>query len=157
MTKVFLAVHVLAAIIVVGPIAVAAGMFPAALRRAVDTGSDDDRAAAAVLHRICRVYAWIGLAVPVVGVGTASSMGVLGSAWLIASVILTFAAAAVLGLLVLPGQSELLGGDRSSSGSTMVVTAGVTGRLAVYTGIFNLLWAIVTVLMIVRPGSTTGA
>jgi len=26
-----------------------------------------------------------------------------------------------------------------------------------YTGIFNLLWATVTVLMIVRPGSTTGA
>ncbi|MCE7005798.1 hypothetical protein LWC34_23640 [Kibdelosporangium philippinense] len=30
-------------------------------------------------------------------------------------------------------------------------------RLAMYTGIFNVLWVIVTVLMIVRPGSTTGA
>jgi len=25
------------------------------------------------------------------------------------------------------------------------------------TGVFNLLWAVVTVLMIVRPGSSTGA
>ena len=30
-------------------------------------------------------------------------------------------------------------------------------RLAMTTGIFNLLWATVVVLMIVRPGSTTGA
>jgi hypothetical protein len=29
-------------------------------------------------------------------------------------------------------------------------------RLAMVTGIFNLLWATVTVLMIIRPGSTTG-
>jgi hypothetical protein len=33
----------------------------------------------------------------------------------------------------------------------------VTARLAGYTGLFNLLWAFVTVPMIVRPGSTTGA
>ncbi|WP_259294280.1 hypothetical protein [Streptomyces resistomycificus] len=31
------------------------------------------------------------------------------------------------------------------------------GRLAMFTGVFNLLWATVTVLMIVRPGFTTGA
>lgn len=30
-------------------------------------------------------------------------------------------------------------------------------RLSVTTGMFNLLWAAVVVLMIVRPGSTTGA
>jgi hypothetical protein len=32
-----------------------------------------------------------------------------------------------------------------------------TGRLGMFTGLFNLLWATVTILMIVRPGSTTGA
>jgi hypothetical protein len=32
----------------------------------------------------------------------------------------------------------------------------VVTRLAMTTGIFNLLWVVVTVLMIVRPGSTTG-
>ncbi|WP_308401574.1 hypothetical protein [Streptomyces roseoverticillatus] len=30
-------------------------------------------------------------------------------------------------------------------------------RLAVVTGLFNLLWATVTVLMVIRPGSTTGS
>ena len=32
----------------------------------------------------------------------------------------------------------------------------VVTRLAMTTGILNLLWVVVTVLMIVRPGSTTG-
>ncbi|WP_326666864.1 hypothetical protein [Streptomyces sp. NBC_00385] len=30
-------------------------------------------------------------------------------------------------------------------------------RLAMLTGVFNLLWTVVVILMIVRPGSTTGA
>jgi hypothetical protein len=32
---------------------------------------------------------------------------------------------------------------------------GDVGRLAMTTGVFNLLWMAVTVLMIVRPGSST--
>jgi hypothetical protein len=30
-------------------------------------------------------------------------------------------------------------------------------RLGMIAGVFNLLWSVVVVLMIVRPGSTTGA
>jgi TctA family transporter len=73
-------------------------------------------------------------------------MGVLGSAWLIASIVLTALAAVVLAALVLPAQSALVEGRGTD-----------TVRLAMLTGVFNLLWATVTVLMIVRPGSTTGA
>ncbi len=98
-----------------------------------------------MLHRVCRVYAVVGIVVPVFGLATASSLGVLGDAWLLVSIGLTAAAAAVLGLLVLPGQRDAL-----ASGAPVK-------RLAMHTGMFNLLWAVVTVLMIVRPGSTTGA
>jgi hypothetical protein len=97
-----------------------------------------------VLHRICRVYGLVGVAVPVFGLATASSLGVLGDAWLITSIVLTAAAALILGLLIIPGQARVLTGE-------------VNSRLGMVTGIFNLLWATVTVLMIVRPGSTTGA
>jgi hypothetical protein len=38
---------------------------------------------------------------------------------------------------------------------TAAAGSGV-GRIAMSTGIFNLLWVAVTILMIVRPGSTTG-
>jgi hypothetical protein len=145
-TKVLLSLHVLAAILAVGPVTVAASMFPAALRR-----GDADQLR--LLHRICRVYAGVGIAVPVFGFATASSLGALGDAWLIVSIALTALAAAVLVFQVLPGQDKLLA-EPPADGA---VATRVGTRLAMYTGIFNLLWATVTVLMIVRPGSTTGA
>ncbi|MGB8939608.1 MAG: DUF2269 family protein [Streptomyces sp.] len=173
MTKFFLTLHVLAAILAVGPVTVAASMFPAALRRA-QTDPRDVAAIASLrlLQRICSVYAFVGVAVPVTGLVTAGSLGVLGSAWLIASIVLTMAAAVVLIVLVLPRQEAALdavtgGGGGSADGGTDgqlaegtgVVAAGerTSSQLAMYTGVFNLLWATVTVLMIVRPGSTTGA
>ncbi|MFI5685725.1 hypothetical protein [Streptomyces sp. NPDC051636] len=151
MTKFLLAVHVLAAIVAIGPVTVAASMFPPAARRAL-AAPDDPRATGtvALLHRICRVYAVVGVVVPVFGFATASNMGVLGSAWLIVSVALTALAALVLVALVLPAQSALV---EAEGGGTREATV----RLAMFTGIFNLLWATVTILMIVRPGSTTGA
>ncbi|MER7664007.1 hypothetical protein [Streptomyces sp. NPDC096193] len=148
MTKFLLAVHVLAAIIAIGPVTVAASAFPAAVRRAA-AEPESGQAVGAVrnLHRICRVYALVGVVVPVFGLATANSLHVLGDTWLIVSIVLTVVAALVLGLLVLPGQDAVLDDFGALAGS----------RLAMYTGLFNLLWATVTVLMIVRPGSTTGA
>ncbi|MGW2774661.1 hypothetical protein ACWC4C_19435 [Streptomyces olivaceoviridis] len=164
MTKFLLSVHVIAAILAIGPVAVAASMFPPAARRALATGPGDDSGLEVhgghgghgsdptgtlrLLHRICRVYAVVGVVVPVFGFATASQMGVLGSAWLIVSILLTALAAFVLAALVLPAQSALLDGSAG---------AGRAARLGMVTGLFNLLWAAVTVLMIVRPGSTTGA
>jgi hypothetical protein len=145
MTKFLLAVHVLAAIIAIGPVTVAASMFPAAVRQ----GS----AGVHTLYRICRIYAGVGIAVPVFGLVTAQSMHVLGQIWLIVSMVLTAVAAGVLMLLVLPGQ-EVLVAALDDGGE---VERRATARLAMYAGMFNLLWATVTVLMIIRPGSTTGA
>jgi hypothetical protein len=137
MTKVMLIIHILAAILTVGPVAIAASMFPTAIRTGAST--------VPVLHRITRVYALIAIAVPFFGLATAGSMRVLGSPWLIVSIILTAVAAAVLGLLVLSGQKKAMAGHPE-----------LASRLAMYTGLFNLLWAVVTVLMVIRPGSTTG-
>ncbi|CAL9666541.1 hypothetical protein [Streptomyces sp. enrichment culture] len=165
MTKFLLSLHVLAAIVAVGPVTVAASMFPAAVRRVpvsepVGGGAGDGGGAGAgdvrtvrLLHRICRVYAGLGIAVPVLGFATAVAMGVLGDAWLTASVTLTAVAAGLLAAFVLPRQEDLL--DQLADGKP--VERDRTVRLAMFTGLFNLLWATVTVLMIVRPGSTTGA
>ena len=164
MTKFLLAVHVLAAIVAVGPVTVAASMFPPAARRVIEA-PDDVRAAETLrlLHRICQVYAVVGVAVPVFGFATASNMHVLGSAWLIVSIALTALAAVVLAVLVLPRQSALVEGG-TEGGTESGTDGGTDGRgrqatvqLAMFTGVFNLLWATVTILMIVRPGSTTGA
>lgn len=168
MAKIFLIVHVLAAVVAVGPVTVAASMFPAVTRRALADPSAQAAAGPRILHRICRVYAVLGVLVPFFGFATAGSMHVMGDTWVIVSIGLTAVAAAVLGLLVLPRQAALLAGLDTSLNTgldTGLETAPDTARtpaadpmrLAAYTGAFNLLWVAVTVLMIVRPGSTTGA
>ncbi|MFD8466572.1 hypothetical protein ACFV10_15860 [Streptomyces cyaneofuscatus] len=177
MTKLLLSLHVLASILAVGPITVAASMFPRYAKPPApgdDGPHDHDLRTAAFLHKICRGYAVVGIAVPVLGLATGAQMGVLGDAWLVASIVLTTIAAALLMSMVLPGQRELLeeeGEDLPGAGTgegavgtgagsgalTVAARRSAAARLAMTTGIFNLLWATVVVLMIVRPGSTTGA
>lgn len=159
MTKFLLSVHVLAAILAVGPIAVAASVFPRIVRQPAAADPAHRDGTAAFLHRICRAYAVVGLAVPAFGVATGAELGVLTDAWLLASIALTAGAAALLAFAILPGQQRLLlarpgGGAPAAEGDGMRPAAS---RLAMLTGVFNLLWAAVVVLMIVRPGSTTGA
>ncbi|MFJ1556697.1 DUF2269 family protein [Streptomyces mirabilis] len=174
MNKFLLAVHVLAAIVAVGPVTVAASMFPPSARKALaEPGDAQALSTVRVLHRICRVYATVGVAVPVFGFATAKNMGVLGDTWLIVSIALTALAAVVLAALVLPRQTALMegmegmeesieegvggGGQGAAYAGASRVGPRDTARLALFTGLFNLLWATVTILMIVRPGSTTGA
>ena len=161
MTKLLLSLHVLVAIVTVGAITVAASMFPRfALQAAGADGGEKagSTGVASVLHRVCSGYAVAGVAVPVLGIATGAQLGVLTDAWLIASLILTLAAAALLGLAVLPAQRRLL--DLASDPTVRAdhaLARSTARRVTMLTGIFNLLWAIVVVLMIVRPGSTTGA
>jgi hypothetical protein len=173
-TKILLSLHVLAAILTVGPVAVAASMFPRCLRLAADPadspGESTPLTVARTLHRICRVYALVGIAVPFFGLALAGPLHVFGQAWVIVSIVLTAAAAALLAAVVLPGQSAALatltgqpvaartGTVPAASAPTPEpgVGARLAGRLAMTTGMFNLLWAAVVVIMIVRPGSTTG-
>ncbi|WP_217198498.1 DUF2269 family protein [Streptomyces buecherae] len=162
MTKFLLSVHVLAAILAIGPITVAASMFPRYVRSPAVGGDGSDQArTAALLHRVCRGYTVVGIAVPVFGVATGAQLGVLTDAWLLTSIVLTAAAAALLLLAILPGQQRLLvqpAGAASDADAGVAETArSAAARLAMVTGTFNLLWAVVVVLMIVRPGSTTGA
>ncbi|BCL25333.1 hypothetical protein ACFFS2_09740 [Streptomyces aurantiacus] len=158
MTKVLLSAHVLGAILAVGSIAVAASLFPRYAKQAVtDEDEAGGRAAgiAQLLHRVCRGYAVVGLAVPVFGLATGAKLGVLTDAWLIASMILTAIAALMLAVVILPDQQRLLAMPRQGTEAAGLSVAA--SRLTMVTGIFNLLWSVVVVLMIVRPGSTTGA
>ncbi|MEU7375302.1 DUF2269 family protein [Streptomyces albidoflavus] len=148
MAKLFLSLHVLAAILTIGPITVAASMFPRLARTAPTPETPT------LLHRICRSYAYVGAAVPILGIATGAALGVLSDAWLVVSIVLTGVAAGVLVAVILPGQGELL--ERGEGAVTGEERRAAGARLAMVTGVFNLLWAAVVVLMIVRPGSTTG-
>ncbi len=78
---------------------------------------------------------------------------------LIASIALTAGAVALLVVLVLPGQDAALDEVEAAADrpGASIPGQGAARRLTMLTGLFNLLWATVTVLMIIRPGSTTGA
>ncbi|GAB4086738.1 hypothetical protein GCM10028784_33680 [Myceligenerans cantabricum] len=163
MSAFLLSVHVLAAILTIGPVAVTASMFPRFARLAL-AAPDDPRKVAVVriLHRITRVYAVTGVLVPVFGIATGASLGVLGDAWLIVSMVLTAAAAVLLITAVLPAQARVArtvdarGAEAGGDDARDPVPDTAARRLGMLTGAFNLLWAVVVVLMIYRPGSTTG-
>jgi hypothetical protein len=171
MAKVLLSLHVLAGIIFIGPVTVAVSLFPRYARLAADLEHRASvRPVLTVLRRISTAYAVLGISVPVFGLGVALQLGVLTDAWVVVSIGLTLAAAAVLVALVLPTQRTMLDvlDDPTSPLSRASleeperrsrVTArwvARTKRLAGLSGVFALIWAVVVVLMIVRPGSTTG-
>ncbi|WP_406198189.1 DUF2269 family protein [Kitasatospora sp. NBC_01560] len=161
MAKFLLSLHVLASVLFIGPVAVAVSMFPRRAQAALAGGAE--RAAEAgslrLLHRITQVYALLGVAVPVMGIGVAQVMDVLGQSWLIVSMVLTALAALSLLLFVLPAQQAAVDAlDLDLDADAPEHGKAVQGLrlLPMTAGVFNLLWAVVVVLMIIRPGSTTG-
>jgi hypothetical protein len=75
-----------------------------------------------VLYRICQTYAVVSVAVPLLGVATAISMGVLTQAWVLVSIALTAVAAVVLVTSILPDQRAALSG---TAGTRLAMTTGV--------------------------------
>jgi hypothetical protein len=148
--NVLLSVHVLAGIIFVGGSAVAASLFP---RYAPVTGpaeaghpeaGERNRAVAVAMHRISRGYGIAGIVVPVVGIALALVQGRMSEMWINVAMVLTIAAGVVLAWQIVPGQRVALA--EPDDGRRL-------RRLAMLAGIYNLLWAVVVVLMIVRPGA----
>lgn len=159
MTGLLLFVHILGAILAIGPVAIAASMFPPAARAAHAQPPAPARGAVtATLHRITRVYAVIGIIVPVAGLALGVRLGVLGQAWLLVSMALTAGAAVVLILGILPRQKRLLPAGPGPNATMATDDVDRTSKqLAMHTGIFNVLWVIVLALMVYRPDSTAGA
>ncbi|MFI6299317.1 hypothetical protein ACIBEJ_47535 [Nonomuraea sp. NPDC050790] len=147
MEHVLLSVHVLGAIVFVGGSAVATSLFP---RYApAPAGEERSRSVAVALHRITRGYAAFGLVVPLAGMILAGVQGRMGEIWIIVSMVLTAVAALLLITQIYPRQRDALAGPAGGD------PAGLR-RLSMLAGLYNLTWAIVVILMIVRPGSGAG-
>jgi len=156
MKAALLAVHVVLAIILIGPLTAAASLFPRYAREAAAAGEDHSGPYSVLiaLHRISTGYALAGIAVPVFGLGTASAMGVLGDYWIWISIALVLIAAALLAWAVVPIQRQIMELIQTPGGTSGV--PALLPRLGMVTGSFGLVWVIIVILMIVRPGSTTG-
>jgi hypothetical protein len=160
MEGLLLSVHVLAGIVFVGGSAVAASLFPryAPVAAGVpvaagasggggeaDGGEGRSRAVAVALHRITRVYGILGVLVPVVGIVLAIVQGRMGEIWINVAMVLTALAGALLAFLIYPGQRDALAEPDAG---------GRLRTLSMLAGFYNVLWAVVVVLMIVRPGAS---
>jgi hypothetical protein len=139
MAPLLLAVHVVAGILFVGPVTVAASLFP----RFAGPPGDPHVVVARVLHRVTRTYGALALGVPLVGLLLAAVQGRLGEIWITVAMVLTAVAGGLLALRIAPGQGEALADPRPER----------LRRLRALTGAFNLLWVAVVVLMVVRPGA----
>ncbi|MDP9867584.1 MULTISPECIES: hypothetical protein [Streptosporangium] len=163
MEGLLLSVHVLAGIVFVGGSAVATSLFPryAPVTTEAATGpatagapvdpqppasGDRNRAVAVALHRITRGYGLFGIAVPVAGITLALVQGRMGEIWITVSMVLTAGAGGLLALHICPRQRDALADP--DDGRRL-------RTLSMLAGIYNLLWATVVVLMIVRPGAYT--
>ncbi|MEN4478715.1 hypothetical protein [Mycolicibacterium cosmeticum] len=146
MESLLLSVHVLAGILFVGPIAVSTSLFPRFAPVAGEAGHGNADIAA-MLYRITRVYGTLALVVPLVGVLLAMAQGRATEIWIIVAMVLTAAAGGLLALQIVPRQREALDAPRAAT---------ALRRLGMLAGIFNLLWAIVVILMVVRPGAHLG-
>ncbi|RIX26399.1 hypothetical protein [Amnibacterium setariae] len=149
MGPVLLVVHVLAAVLFVGPAAVSASLFPAAVPLGVGEARrprDERRSAdaARLLHRVSRVYGLLAVSVPVAGIVLGLLWGKFDEAWLVVALGLTVAAGVLLAVRIVPGQAAML---RRPPGRREVASA------AALVGVFNLLWVVVLVLMVLQPGA----
>ena len=144
-----LAVHVLGGILFVGPVAVANSLFPRYVPLATgDTRTDRDDArserVALALHRITRVYGRLALLVPIVGIALSLVQGRFGEIWITIAMIVTAVAGGLLAFRIAPAQAAAIAVPPERRGLMQL------GALA---GVFNLMWAAVVILMVVRPGS----
>ncbi|MHA7663762.1 hypothetical protein [Mycolicibacterium sp. HS_4_1] len=145
MQALLLSVHVVAGILFVGPIAVATSLFPR-YAPVVGASADTERSAgiARLLHRITRVYGVLALVVPIVGLALAGVQRRMSEVWIIAAIALTAVAGILLVVQIAPRQAQAL----ATPGGVAELRA-----LGMVTGVFNLLWVVVAVLMVVHPGS----
>ncbi|MBV6756283.1 hypothetical protein [Rhodococcus opacus] len=149
MESLLLSLHVVAGILFVGPVAVATSLFSryTPVTATVDGAQRVERSidTARVLHRITHTYGVLAFAVPVVGLVLASVQGRASEVWVVVAMVLTALAGGLLALQIAPLQQQAL---------TAPDDGAQLRRLRIVTGLFNLLWVLVVVLMIVRPGSS---
>jgi hypothetical protein len=143
---VVLVLHLLTAVFLVGPLAVAAVTSPRHARAGrVDALRDS--------MRTTRLYALgtvltVLLGSAMIGLGETGNAWTMGQAWVSASYALWFLAVALQLGLVVPAQGKALEAlDGGGSGSALA------GRIALGAGVASLAWVAIIVLMVYKPGA----
>ena len=146
MFKILLALHIVFAIFVIGPLAHAAKTAGRGVRKG-------DRAAIADEVRVVRVYSIVSVLVVLLGFGLMSvkehghTVADFGDTWIWLSLVLWLAAMGVAHGLLIPQLNRITGSiDREES------VVGQTQRVATIGGVIGTLFVVIVFLMVYRPG-----
>lgn len=157
MTSFLIILHIIAAVLFIGPLMVATSAFPAQIQEA-KSGTATAKGAASVLYRITKAYGFLSALVPLLGlVVFLSDMETYGTQGKFhASILLAIIAWVILLVVILPRQRTALGAlgmlpesEASPEEDKIASWSQVKKQLSMYAGIFNLIWIVVLVLMFV--------
>lgn len=151
MTHVLVALHILSAILFLGPVTVATSTFHSKAL-AAQGGDESARGAASLLHRISTSYGMLSLLVPMLGVAVMlTDSRFLKEGQFHAAIALSVVAWAVLFFLILPRQKKMIAAlglqAADEDPATIADWNKAKGQLSMFAGIFALLWVIIAVLM----------
>lgn len=152
-----LILHVVAALIFLGPVTFAVSAFPKSAL-AAHNGEEHAAGRAQLLHRISSTYGMLSLLVPLLGVAVMfTEMSYWREGRFHASIALSVVAWIILLLLILPRQRKAMGSlnlldvaDRDEDEDFSGVDWEKNTKLMnIFGGVFSLLWVIVAVLMVI--------
>jgi len=147
MFKLLLAAHLVLAVFAVGPLVHAA----TTAGRGIRTG---DGAATASASRVLRIYSYVSVLVVVAGMGLMSQkedgerVAEFSEAWIWVSLLLWLAAVGLVLAVIVPTLDRA---TKQISAQESVVT--LTGRVAACGGVVGLLFLVIVVLMVYKPGA----
>ncbi|MCF4006921.1 DUF2269 family protein [Corynebacterium uropygiale] len=159
MHTLLLALHILCAILFLGPVTVAVSGFGAQAWKAQE-GSDLARGTARIFHKITATYGVLSVLVPAIGVALMFTDP--GLYWkqgrFHASIVLSVIAWILLIVVIIPRQKRMLGALRlldegeqeeaeADGEATVTDWASAKKQLSIMGGIFCLLWVIIAILM----------
>ncbi|GGG77723.1 DUF2269 domain-containing protein [Corynebacterium pelargi] len=153
MSSLLVILHVLAAVLFLGPVTVAVSMFgPRAL--AASRGDEHAKGSVKTLHRITSVYGILSLFVPMIGIALMFTGDYWSEGRFHASILLSLIAWAVLFFLILPRQTNMAGAlgalpadEQAEKTYSVNNWQKAKSQVAMYGGIFSALWVIVFILM----------
>ena len=148
MTSLLIAIHVLAAVLLMGPVMITVSAYQGQMMKAKD-GDAKALGAATTLHRLTSQYGPLSAIVPVAGIAVfLTNLSAFGSEGRFhVSILLAVIAWVILIAVIIPRQKNTLAA--LEGGDQVVDFAKEKKQLSMFGGIFNLLWIITALLMFV--------
>lgn len=145
-----IALHVLAAILFLGPVTVAVSSFQVKALKASE-GDVASHGAAQTLANITKNYGMLSAIVPVIGITIfltdMATYGKMGQFH--ASILLAVIAWALLFFLIVPRQQKALDVLANPGAEGSFDWAKMKSQLSMFGGIFSLLWVVIAILMFI--------